>query len=188
MWVSKMKNEKVMIAGFGGQGVMMIGQMLAYAANEENLATLWFPSYGPETRGGTANCTVIISDQNINSPFFSKADTLIVLNKPSLDRFITKTKAGGILIYNSSLISEKVSPEGVKVYGVPMNDIALRLGNPKVANMVIMGAYMELTGLFQTGAIEKVLKKILGHNKEHLVGINLEAIEAGHKFIQELRK
>ena len=98
--------KKITVAGFGGQGVMMIGQMIAHAANEEGLNTLWYPSYGPETRGGTANCTVTVSTSLINSPVFSKADTLIIMNKPSLEKFIDKVLDGGEIIYNSSLINE----------------------------------------------------------------------------------
>jgi len=182
-----MNSQKVTIAGFGGQGVMMIGQMLAYAATEENMHTLWFPSYGPETRGGTANCSVTISKKEINSPVFAKADTVIALNLPSYMKFAPKVQQGGILLYNESLITNPIQPEGIRVIGVPINDIAIKLGNPKVANMVIMGAYLELTHLFSEEAIVKVLKKLLGKGKEHLIDINIEAIKAGREHILKTR-
>lgn len=180
------KTERITVAGFGGQGVMMIGQMLAYSGNDENYNSLWFPSYGPETRGGTANCAVIISNSNINSPVFSKADTLIALNGPSLDKFKTKVKKGGIIIYNSSLISNKPEVEDVLIYAVPINDIAIKIGNPKVANMVILGAYLEITNLFTDKTIEKILVKFLGEEKAHLLDINKEALKLGRKYIKEM--
>lgn len=179
------KYERITIAGFGGQGVMMIGQMLAYAGNEAGLNSLWYPSYGPETRGGTANCAVIISSEYINSPVFSKANALIAMNKPSLDRFYQKVQHDGIIIYNSSLITEEIKIDNVKVYGIPANDIALQIGNNKVANTVMLGAYLELTNLFTEELIEKVLKIFLGEGKAALVGVNIEAINAGRKFIQD---
>jgi len=182
------KIERVTIAGFGGQGVMMIGQLLAYCGNESELNSLWFPSYGPETRGGTANCSVTLSEKYINSPVFSKANTLMALNKPSLQRFIDKVEDGGIILYNKSLISDDIKAEGKTVYGIPMNDIAADLGNLKVANMVMMGAYLELTNIFNQDLFTKVLKKFLGTKKENLLEINIEAINLGRKYIQEHKK
>jgi len=183
-----MSSERVTIAGFGGQGVMMIGQMLAYAATEDNLQTLWFPSYGPETRGGTANCSVTISSSEINSPIFSHADTIIVLNNPSLQKFSSKVKNNGVVLYNSSLITEEVKVEGARVFGVPMNDIAIELGNARVANMVIMGAYLEITKVFSQESIVKVLKKFLEKGKEHLLDINISALNLGREYILKMEK
>lgn len=177
--------ERITIAGFGGQGVMLIGQLLAYAGNELNKKTLWYPSYGPETRGGTANCAVTISDANINSPVFSKANTLIAMNAPSLDKFFLKVLDDGSIIYNSSLIKEKDLNTKAKVYAVPANDLAIELNNPKVANMIILGAYLEITNLFSDEIILNVLKKLFGEEKEHLLEVNKEALIKGRKYIQE---
>jgi 2-oxoglutarate ferredoxin oxidoreductase subunit gamma len=178
------KAHKITIAGFGGQGVMMLGQMLAYAGNEVNLNTLWFPAYGPETRGGTANCAVIISPQDINSPVFAKADCLIVFNKPSFDKFVNKVENNGVIFYNSSLISD-VSVNNLAL-GIPVNDIASQLGNAKVINMVMLGAYLEHFQTFSQEIIEKVLIKMLGKDKAAMVDINLQALKAGREFVKNL--
>lgn len=183
-----MNSEQVTIAGFGGQGVMMIGQMLAYAATEDNLHTLWFPSYGPETRGGTANCSVTISEKEINSPIFSHANTLIALNNPSLVKFASKVKKNGVILYNASLITDPIKVDNATMIGIPINDIAISLGNPRVANMVMMGAYLETTKLFKEETIIKILKKFMGKGKEHLVDINISALDAGRQYILKLEK
>ncbi|HOH18206.1 MAG TPA: 2-oxoacid:acceptor oxidoreductase family protein [Bacilli bacterium] len=182
------KAKRITIAGFGGQGVMMIGQMLAYAGNEADLNSLWFPSYGPETRGGTANCSVTLSPTLINSPVFSKADTLIIMNKPSLTKFWDKIIVNGTLLYNSSLITEPVVRNDCQVYGIPVVDLALELGNVKVANMIILGAYLYLNPDFNDEIIKKVLEKILGEDKQHLVDINIKAIQLGKDYIAKLVK
>lgn len=178
-------NERVTIAGFGGQGVMLIGQILAYAGNEAGKKTLWYPSYGPETRGGTANCAVTISDDDINSPVFSKANTVIAMNLPSLEKFYTKVLDDGCIIYNSSLIKDKELTTKAKVYKIPANEIALELGNSKVANMVILGAYLEITKLFNDDIILNVLKKLLGAEKEHLLDINKKALKVGRDYLKK---
>ena len=180
------KVKRIVIAGFGGQGVMLAGQILAYAGNEANLNSLWFPSYGPETRGGTANCSVTISSIPINSPIFAKADTLMAFNLPSLQKFKDKVVDGGAIIYNSSLISGEVSVEGINIYPIPANDIAMELGNMKVVNMVMLGAYLELNQDFSEDLIIKVLHKVFGHGKEHLIDINVEAIKRGKEIIRSL--
>ncbi|MBN2540655.1 MAG: 2-oxoacid:acceptor oxidoreductase family protein [Bacilli bacterium] len=176
----------VKVAGFGGQGVMMFGQILAYSATKDGINGLWFPSYGPETRGGTANCSVIVSEQVINSPVFKNANHLIIFNLPSLDKFRSNVSEGGLILYNSSLIAEDVKEESHLCIGVPINDIAIKLGNAKVANMVMMGAYLELTHLFSDETILAIVKKILGEKKADLVEVNYQAIEAGKQFVKDL--
>jgi len=173
----------IKVAGFGGQGVMMFGQLLAYCATYEELSGLWFPSYGPETRGGTANCSVIISKKMINSPVFQKAHHLVAFNLPSLEKFKEKMKDGGLILYNSSLIKETVQIENVVCIGVPINDIAMDLGNIQVANMVMMGAYLELTKAFTKATFEKVLQKFLGEKKAHMLDLNMEAVEKGRQYV-----
>jgi 2-oxoglutarate ferredoxin oxidoreductase subunit gamma len=175
----------IRIAGFGGQGVMMAGQILAYAATAEELNGLWSPSYGPETRGGTANCAVIVSRKPIHSPIFQKANHLLAFNGPSLDKFHDRVKAGGFILYNSSLISSCEPLPDVETIGIPINDMAIELGNIQVANMIMLGAYLESSQLFGDQTIHKVLHYILGEKKAHLVEINVKAIEVGRRFIQE---
>ncbi len=174
----KVMYKKIIVAGFGGQGVMMIGQIIAQLANYRGYETLYFPSYGPETRGGTANCTVIISDKYINSPIFDKADILIILNKPSLDKFINKLENDGIILYNSSLIGENN-----KGFGVPINEISTTLNNPKVSNMVMLGAFLELVKIFELEDVFYILNEYLGESKRHLLDINKQAINLGIKYI-----
>lgn len=174
------KTEQVLIAGFGGQGVMMIGQVLAHTASDLNLHSLWYPSYGPETRGGTANCAVTISSEQILSPVFSKANTIIVLNKPSFEKFKIKISEEGKILYNSSLILEEI--EGA--YPIPMNELAQELGNSKVANMVMLGSYLELTKVFTFNQIESTLKEYL-KDKQDLIEVNLNAIKKGMDYIKE---
>ncbi len=175
----------VKVAGFGGQGVMMFGQILAYSATKDGINGLWFPSYGPETRGGTANCSVIVSEETINSPVFKNANHCIIFNLPSLDKFRSNVETNGLILYNSSLIEEKVNEPNLTCVGVPINDIAIELGNAKVANMVMMGAYLELTHLFSDKTILAIIEKILGEKKADLVEINVKAIEAGKQYIQQ---
>lgn len=180
--------KQITIAGFGGQGVMLLGQMLAHLGNEKGLNSLWYPSYGPETRGGTANCAITISESPINSPVFSSADTLIILNKPSLDKFSKKIKNGGDLLYNSSLIKDDVKETNINVYPLPVNDLALSLGNAQIANMIMLGAYLELTKEFSSKLVKEVLTNLLGERRKHLVEINLKAIETGKDEIRKLKE
>lgn len=176
-----MNTERMVIAGFGGQGVMLMGQLLAYAATNKDLNTIWFPSYGPETRGGTANCQVIISDGEIYSPVFSECETAIVMNGPSLDKFEDKVVPGGRIFVNSDLVSREVERTDVEVIKVPVNKIALELGVAKVANMVMLGTYLEKAGNFADEDILKVLKKMFGEDKAHLIDVNASALAEGRK-------
>lgn len=180
-----MIEEKIICAGFGGQGVMLMGQLLAYAANEKSLNTLWYPSYGPETRGGTANCSITISETPVNSPVISKADTIIVMNKPSLDKFESKVRKDGRIFINSSLVDQKVTRSDIEAFYIPANEIAGNLGNFKAANMVMLGAYLERTKLFDDELIIKLLTKLFGESKAHLVKLNNEAIIKGREYFNQ---
>ena len=187
MLVRKMiKTQKITVAGFGGQGVMTIGQILAYTGNEYDLNTLWYPSYGPETRGGTANCAVTISKEAINSPVFSEATTLIILNEPSLKKFIDKIENNGNLIYNSSLIVGKVLKDSINIYPIPANDIALELGNARVSNMVVLGAYLALNPSFEEKML-KVIEVMLGENKKDLLQLNITALYTGKEYLEKIK-
>lgn len=180
-----MLNERIICAGFGGQGVMLMGQLISYAGMLENKEVSWLPSYGPEMRGGTANCSVMVSDRPIGSPVITdNATTAIVLNLPSLDKFESDVLAGGNLIINSSLIEKKASRDDLKVYYVPANEIALELGNAKVANMVMLGAYLEITKTVSVESVMKALGKVFGESKAHLMKINEDAMNRGAQAIK----
>jgi 2-oxoglutarate ferredoxin oxidoreductase subunit gamma len=170
--------HKLIIAGFGGQGVMLIGQMIAYAAMLEGKEVTWMPSYGPEMRGGTANCTVIVSDRKINSPIVSEATSVIVMNLPSLVRFENMVVPGGKLFVNRSLIKEKPKRDDIDVYYIDANEIAAGLHNDKVANMVILGAVVSVTGVVELESIIKVMDKIFIGNKSKLILLNKQALTA----------
>lgn len=178
-----MINEKVIIAGFGGQGVMTMGQLLSYCATEKDINTLWFPSYGPETRGGTANCSVTISDVYVNSPVISTPDSLIIMNKPSLEKFMPKLKKGGHLFINSSLVTDAEYRDDVNVYEIDAIGIAKRLGNTKVSNMVVLGGYLAITKLFTIDEIIEVLKVKFTGAKAKLIDVNRKALEAGRDAV-----
>jgi 2-oxoglutarate ferredoxin oxidoreductase subunit gamma len=173
----------IRISGFGGQGVMLTGQLLAYAANKQGLYSLWVPTYGPETRGGTANCSITISDKPIYSPVFQKSDDLIIFNEPSLAKFGNKIKPGGNIFYNSSLIKQEVRPDDVNAYAVPMSELAQSLDKPQVANMVMLGAYLKKTNIFKEEAIIESLKYLLGTKKVAMVPINQTALAIGFEFL-----
>ncbi|MFA6800595.1 MAG: 2-oxoacid:acceptor oxidoreductase family protein [Acholeplasmataceae bacterium] len=179
----KRKETHIRVAGFGGQGVMMFGQVLAYAATIEEQNALWFPSYGPETRGGTANCQIIISNETIDSPIFNESDQLIVFNYPSLIKFSDKIKENSFMFYNTSLITEVVTLDKGKAIGIPCNDIAIKLGDVQVANMVMMGAYLEITKMFNQKVIVKAIEKFLGDKKSAMLQLNIEALNEGKKYI-----
>ncbi|MGI6112630.1 MAG: 2-oxoacid:acceptor oxidoreductase family protein [Mahellales bacterium] len=172
-------NEQIIIAGFGGQGVMSMGQLLAYAGMLEGKFVSWLPSYGPEMRGGTANCNVIISDTPVGSPIVTEATTVIAMNRPSLDKFEKSLNGDGLLLINSSLIDRKAERKDVRSYYIDANDIANKLGNLKVANMVMLGALVQLTGIASIQAILESLKKVLGPSKHHLIPLNEQALEEG---------
>lgn len=172
--------EKVIMAGFGGQGVMSMGQLLTYAGMIEDKNVSWLPSYGPEMRGGTANCNVLVSDKLIGSPVITDdATTAIAMNLPSLIKFESDIVPGGKLLINSSLIERKAKREDLDVYYVPASEIALELGNARVANMVMLGAYLELTHAVKDESILAALKKVFGEKKANLIPINEEALKRG---------
>lgn len=178
-------DERLIIAGFGGQGVMAMGQLLTYSGMIENKNVSWLPSYGPEMRGGTANCNVTVSTDPVGSPVVVEATTVIVLNLPSLDKFEESAEPGGRLFINSSLISRKSTRDDIDVYYVPVNDIANDLGNPRIANMVMLGAVLEVTKTVSFESIEKAFGKVFGESKTHLLPINMEALERGAKAVRE---
>ncbi len=177
-------HEEIIIAGFGGQGVMSMGRLLAYIGMLENKNVSWFPSYGPEMRGGTANCTVIISSEPIGSPVTSTPTTAIVMNRPSLDKFEPMVKENGYLFINSSLIDKKAERKDINIYEVPANDIAEEIGNPRVANMVMVGAYIGVTGIFSKEKAIEAMKSSLKRAEQEILELNEKAIERGYSLFK----
>jgi 2-oxoglutarate ferredoxin oxidoreductase subunit gamma len=173
-----MATHKLIIAGFGGQGVLLIGQMIAYAGMLEGKEVTWMPSYGPEMRGGTANCTVIVSDKRISSPVAAEATAVVAMNLPSLAKFEGLVKPGGQLFVNTSLIKEKPSRNDVKIYNVDANEIAVGLHNDKVSNMVVLGAIINKTGVVKPESVEKVMEKLFTGKKAKLLPLNKQALTA----------
>ena len=176
--------EKNIFAGFGGQGVLLMGQLLAAAGMMEGKHTTWVPSYGPEMRGGTANCSVMLSDEEIDSPLITRPTSLIVMNRPSLEKFEDKVVPGGSLFVNSSMIDVKVKREDVNAYYVPCNDLAAELGNNKVANMIMLGAYLGKSKCVDVETVLDALLEKLGQKKAKLIPLNREALLRGAACIE----
>lgn len=176
-----MATHKLIIAGFGGQGVMLIGQMLAYAGMLEGKEVTWMPSYGPEMRGGTANCTVIVSDKEISSPVVSAATAVVAMNGPSLEKFQDMLIPGGDLFINTSIIDFPSSRNDVAIHNVDCSGIAMELKNDKTSNMVMMGAIARVTGVVGLESIEKVMEKLFDGKKAKLIPINQKALTAWEK-------
>jgi 2-oxoglutarate ferredoxin oxidoreductase subunit gamma len=177
----------VIIAGFGGQGILLIGNILASAAMTEGKHVTFLPTYGVEMRGGTANCTVVISTQEIGSPVIGKPLSAVIMNGPSLMKFENHLKPGGLLLLNSSLVDPgDVSRKEVELIPIPLNEIASQLGNTKLANMVALGAYVEKTRVIKGASIPDALSDVLDKRHHGMIPSNLEAIKKGREFIRDL--
>ncbi len=173
--------EKIIVAGFGGQGVLSLGQFIAYSAIHEGREVTWLPAYGPEMRGGTANCSVVVSDEAVASPIISTPDTLIAMNKPSLYKFADKVRPGGVIIINSSLIPDKVERKDVRVLYVDAGALSIEAGNAKTANIVVLGAYIKATGVItKESAIAAIEKKF--SEKPKVIPANIKAFELGYSI------
>jgi len=170
--------ERIIIAGSGGQGIMLLGKILSEAAMRENKFVTWLPAYGAEVRGGTSHCMVVISDKEIGSPYVEKADTLIIMNGPSLIRFKKRIKEKGLLIINSSLAA-KYKNTKLNVLEQPFSDVAVRLGNIKVANMLALGLFLAKKKVVSLKSVLKVIQAIAPEDKRELVAINKKALEEG---------
>ena len=177
-----MATNKLFFAGSGGQGVLLMGQMITYAAMYGDLNATWLPSYGPEMRGGTANCTVVVSsDKPVSCPLIYEADNVVVMNLPSLIKFESLVKPGGNLFINTSLIEQKPTRTDINVYEVPANDIALELGNARTANMVMLGAMVEVSKVVPVEMIYKIMEKTFSGRKAALLDLNKTAFHAWKK-------
>ena len=168
----------VMFAGFGGQGIMLIGQMVAYAGMAEGKQVSWLPSYGPEMRGGTAYCSVVVSDEPIGSPVNRNPSCCVVMNRPSLEKFAPKVKKGGLLVVNSSLIPVTAERDDIDELLVPCNELAMELGTSKAANMVVLGAFVGRTQVVKLESLDKLVEKQFA-KKPKFIPLNKEALRVG---------
>ena len=175
--------NKIILAGFGGQGILFAGKLLAYAAMLEGKYLSWLPSYGPEMRGGTANCHVIVSDEPIGSPIITSPDALIAMNAPSLDKFENELQPNGTEILDSSLIPRPSGRADLSSVRVAATEIAEKMGKKGLANMVMLGAFLKKTGLFSIESFKEAIKKLLSEKKQQLAEANINAVRAGFDAI-----
>ena len=179
-----MKKE-IIISGFGGQGVLSMGKILAYSGLMEGKEVTWMPAYGPEQRGGTANVTVIVSDERISSPILSRYDIAIVLNQPSLDKFESKVKPSGILIYDSYGIINPPTRNDIEVYSISAMDKAAEMKNSKIFNMIVLGGLLHVCPVVTTEGLEKALRKTLPERHLDLIPLNMEALRTGGEIMMK---
>ncbi len=177
-----MKTTQILIAGFGGQGILFAGKFLAYKGLLEDLQVSWLPSYGPEMRGGTANCNVILSEESVGSPIVTSPDVLIAMNLPSLQKYVDAVVPGGQIYVDSTLIAEKVERTDVEVYYIPATAMANEAGVPTLANMVMMGHVLRHNPQLTFEGTEVTVQKLVPPKKAELVGLNMKALEAGRDY------
>jgi 2-oxoglutarate ferredoxin oxidoreductase subunit gamma len=175
---------QILIAGFGGQGVLFAGKCLAYEGLFEGKEVSWLPSYGPEMRGGTANCSVILSDEPIGSPIVSNPDVLLAMNLPSLDKYENETVAGGKIIVDSTLIARKVERKDVAAFYVPATRIASELNVPTLANMIMLGKLIKETGVVSLESACEAMKKVVSSRHQDLLDANVKALTAGYNYTE----
>lgn len=176
-----MANQEIVFAGFGGQGILSMAKFLAYAGMDANLNVSWLPSYGPEMRGGTANCSVILTDEAIGSPIVTRATSVVVMNRPSLDKFEKAIVAGGLLILDSDLVNRVPDRSDIEVISIPAQTIAEELGTKTIANMVLLGALVKKTGIV---TMETLLQSLKDHGKEKFYEMNKLALEKGASYVK----
>lgn len=177
---------EIIISGFGGQGVLFAGQVLSYAAMDNDLHVTWFPSYGPEMRGGTASCTVIISDEEIGAPLAANPRALLALNQPSLDKYEEQVIEDGFIFLNKSLVERDVERKDTRVFEIPANDIAEETGDRRLMNMVMVGALVEGTGVLTLDAVKQALKDHLPERHHKLLPANYKAIDKGAALVRQV--
>ena len=180
--------EELIVAGFGGQGVLSMGMTLAYAGMIENKEISWMPSYGPEMRGGTANCIAILSNHKISSPIVSAFDTAILLNQPSMDKFAPRVKPGGLLLYDSGTVLQPSTRTDIDVVDIPAIKEALKMKNAKIMNMIMLGAYLHLNPVVSIDSVLEALKKVLPEKYHHLLPINEQALMRGEELVHERKE
>ena len=178
-----MQNETI-IAGFGGQGVLFTGKVLAYAGLEDGLEVTWLPSYGPEMRGGTANCTVVISNEEIGSAQVMHPRAAIVMNQPSLDKFEDLVAPGGYLVVNASMVNRKASRADITIIEIPGTELSEELGDKRLANIVMLGGLAAKADYLNLKSIEKGIEKSLSKDKKTLLGLNIKALQKGAAYLK----
>ena len=174
--------QEVIIAGFGGQGVLFAGQLLAYAGMDAGKAVTWIPSYGPEMRGGTANCTVVVSDEEIGSPFVKNPTAVLAMNLPSLDKYEDLVKPGGVLVVNTSMVNRQVTRTDINVVSIPANDVAEAAGTKRAVNMVMLGALLGNADILSLEALEAALEDHLPERHKKFLSANIEALRQGAAY------
>ena len=174
--------KQVLIAGFGGQGVLFAGKLLAYEALLDSREVSWLPSYGPEMRGGTANCSVTVSDSPIGSPIISNPDVLIAMNKPSLEKYLGEVKTGGQIFYDSSLIDGDISRDGVEIYPIPATRIADEEGLKTLANIIMLGHMIAKNDFVTLDGAKKALSKVVSDRHKDLLDFNVKALTLGYEY------
>ena len=179
--------EEIIIAGFGGQGVLSMGKIMAYSGMMQGMEVSWMPSYGPEMRGGTANVSVILSDERISSPILHNCDTAIILNQQSMDKFENSVKPGGILIYDGNGITRHPERKDIEIYRIEAAEEAVRMKMQKVFNMIVLGGFLKVKPILETGNVLKGLKKSLPERYHHLIPLNEEAIRRGMEIIEKVQ-
>jgi 2-oxoglutarate ferredoxin oxidoreductase subunit gamma len=172
-------HESVIMSGFGGQGILLMGQLLCYAGMQEGLKVTWMPSYGPEMRGGTANCTVMLSSERIGSPVTQHPGSLVAMNKASLEKFESAIQSGGFLVINSSLVDSDSRRSDLTVIRVPANEIAEEAGSLQVTNMAALGAYIGARGVVPLEAVKAALRRLIPEHRKELLAVNEEALRRG---------
>jgi 2-oxoglutarate ferredoxin oxidoreductase subunit gamma len=178
--------QSFVLAGFGGQGVILAGKILAQAGADHGLQVTWLPSYGPEMRGGTANCTVVLSDEAIGSPVVDNPTVLVAMNLPSLDRFEKTVAKGGTMLINSSLITRPAERNDLQVLNVPVNDTAVSLGDSRAANMVALGTVIKTTGTIPLELVKSAMVKMLSHKDDaELIAVNQQSLDAGYNAVEK---
>jgi 2-oxoglutarate ferredoxin oxidoreductase subunit gamma len=175
--------QEIIISGFGGQGTLFSGQLLAYAAMDSGHHVTWIPSYGPEMRGGKARCTVIVSDEEIGSPLVRRPSAAIVLNIPSMEAFEPALKPGGVLVVNSSLVPQKSERDDIRVIYIPATDMAIELGNVRMANVICLAALVEAIGIVTLAAVKQALSDHLPARHRKLLGLNNQAMDRGAALV-----
>lgn len=178
--------EEIIIAGFGGQGVLSMGKILAYSGIMQDMEVSWMPSYGPEMRGGTANVTVILSEERISSPIVNAYDTAIILNQQSMDKFEQTVKPGGLLLYDSNGITRHPERKDINVFVVEAAAEAAKMGSTRTFNMVVLGAYLKIKSLVEMENVVKGLRKSLPERHHHLIPMNEAAIKRGMEIVKEV--
>jgi len=177
--------REIIVSGFGGQGISLAGQLIAAAATNEGRNAVWTPAHGPEMRGGESNCTIVVADAPIGSPVVVQPDTVIIMDRPSLVKLQDTLDGGGLMMINSSLVPEQPRRKNLRVYKVPANHLAEELGDVRVANIVMLGAFIEVDHLVSPESVKRALRQMLPERRHRMIELNERALERGMQYIRE---